>query len=263
MDLSLQGKGALVLAARRGLGRAVAERLSLEGARVAITGRDMGRLRQTATEIAELSGHAVLPIAGDLRSPGDIAAMCEQAMAQLERVDILVLNAPGPDDGWFLEVDVEDWEKAINLNLMSAVRTLYHIVPHMQAHCEGRIIAITTVGVKQPLDRLVLSCSVRLAVAGLMKTLAAELAPYHILVNTVCPSRTLTGTLEQSFENAVRSRGIDRASLEAEWTYDVPLGRFGQAQELADLVAFLASERASYITGTTIQVDGGRHRGLL
>jgi len=263
MDLGLQGKGTLVLAARRGLGRAVAERLSLEGARVAITGRDMDRLQQTATEIRSMSGHAVISITGDLRNPDDIAAMCEKAIAQLERVDILVLNAPGPNGGWFMGVDVKDWENALDLNLMSAVRTLYHIVPHMQAHRGGRIIAITTVGVKQPLDRMVLSCSVRLAVAGLMKTLATELAPYNILVNSVCPSRTLTGRLEQSFEKVVRSQGIDRSTLETEWTHDVPLGRFGKAEELADLVAFLASERASYITGATIQVDGGRYRGLL
>jgi 3-oxoacyl-[acyl-carrier protein] reductase len=263
VELGLQGKGALVLAARRGLGRAVAERLSREGARVVITGPAMDRLQTAAQQIEAMSGNPVVPITGDLRDPDDIARMCENAIAALERVDIVVLNAPGPDDGWFLEVDVKDWEDAINLNLMSAVRTLYHIVPHMQSHRSGRIIAITTVGVKQPLDRLVLSCSVRLAVAGLMKTLATELAPYRILVNTVGPSRTLTGRLAESFKQAVKSQGVDPASLEAEWTHDVPLGRFGTAEEFADAVAFLASERASYITGATIQVDGGRYRGLL
>lgn len=263
MDLGIQDKTALVLAARRGLGRATAERLSREGARVVITGPVMDRLQEAAWEIETLSGNAVIPIVGDLRDPASTLRMCKNAITALGRIDILVLNAPGPKDGWFLEVDEAAWEDTINISLMSAVRTLYHIVPHMQTNRYGRIIAITTVGVKQPLDGLVLSCSVRLAVTGLMKTLATELAPYNILVNTVGPSRTLTGRLKESFEGVVESQGVKPASLEAEWTQDVPLRRFGKAEEFANVVAFLASERASYVTGATIQVDGGRYRGLL
>jgi len=258
----LQGKRALVLAARRGLGRAVAERLSLEGAAVVITGPSMERLRQTASEIKMSGDNRVIPVKADLRNADEVSMMCDKALAALEGIDILILNAPGPQDGWFLEVGVEQWQEAIELNLMSAVRTLYHIVPHMQAqHC-GRIIAITTVGAKQPLDRLVLSCAIRSSLTGLLKSLATELAPYNILVNCVAPSLILTGRLLENFEHAVECQGKDRDALIAERTREVPLNRFGHATEFADMVVFLASERASYISGTTFQVDGGRCRGL-
>jgi 3-oxoacyl-[acyl-carrier protein] reductase len=223
----------------------------------------MDRLRQATAEIEAVSGKRVIPIVGNLQDAGEIALMCDNALTALQGIDILVLNSPGPKDGWFQDVDVNDWEEAITLNLMSTVRTLYHLVPHMKAQQFGRIIAITTVGVKQPLDRLVLSCSIRMAVAGLMKTLATELAPDNILVNSVGPSRILAGRVKESFEQAVKMQRKDRAFLEAEITDDVPLGRFGRAEEFADVVTFLVSDRASYITGATIQVDGGRYRGAM
>jgi 3-oxoacyl-[acyl-carrier protein] reductase len=222
----------------------------------------MDRLRQTVSEIETRSGNRVIPVAGDLRDADDVDRVCVKVLAALGGVDLLILNAPGPKDGWFLDVDVKDWEEAVNLNLMSSVRTLYHIVPHMRAQRFGRILALTTVGVRQPLNGMVLSCSIRLAVTGLLKTLANELASYNILVNSVGPSLILSGRLEEEFERAVEVQGKDRAALSAERTSEVPLGRFGRAEEFADLVVFLASERASYITGATFHVDGGRYRGL-
>lgn len=257
MDLGLAGKVGIVAAASKGLGKAVAFRFAREGVRVAICARDEQTLLATAHEISAVTKTEVLPIRADVTRPDDIKSLVAETVKRFGGLDILVTNAGGPPPGNFFAFDDAAWEQAFSLTFMSVVRLCREAIPHMQRRGAGRIINIASVSVKQPINNLILSNALRLAVVGLAKSLSNELAPYGITVNTVCPGPTQTERMEQ----LLRAMG-DVEEARRFWTKDIPMGRMGQPEELADLVAFLASENARYITGTVIQVDGGLVKGI-
>ncbi|MHB1294904.1 MAG: SDR family oxidoreductase [Anaerolineae bacterium] len=263
MDLALRGKVALVAAASRGLGKAVALELAREGADVIISARGAEALQATAEEIRQAAGARVVAVPADVSTREGVAAMAQAAQESFGRVDILVNNAGGPKPGRFTDVSDEDWLAAVNLNLMSAVRLIQHVLPGMRERRWGRIIQITSVSVKQPMPNLILSNAVRSAVVAMAKTLSGQVAAEGITVNNVCPGYHLTDRMRNLAQATAEKESRSPQDVVAAWEADIPARRLGRPEELAGLVAFLASERAGYITGTTIQVDGGAVKGLL
>ena len=263
MDLGLKGKVALVLAASKGLGRASAAALASEGALVTIGARDRQALEQAAQEIQRESGSRVLAVPTDVTKAEEIQAIVAATLREFGRIDILVNNAGGPPAGTFETFDDAQWQAAFELNLLSAVRMIRLVLPYMRKAGAGRIINIVSSSVKEPIEGLLLSNAIRPGVVGLAKTLAIELAPFNITVNNVCPGRILTDRLRQgsSMKNKI-AQGMSEAEALSELAKDIPMGRIGRPEELGALVAFLSSQQASYITGTTIQVDGGLIRSL-
>ena len=263
MDFGIEKKVALVAASSRGLGKAVAHALAREGAQVTICARDRSRLEAAQQDIARDTGAQVLAVPADLTRREDIQRLVAQTVETYGTVHILVNNAGGPPPGVFWELEDESWQKAVDLTLLSSVRLTREVLPYMRKQNWGRIVNITSVSVKQPINELLLSNSVRLAVVGWAKTLATQLASEGILVNNVCPGWTRTERVEEIIQARAQHSGEPPEKIAAAIVQDIPMGRMGQPEELANLVAFLASERASYITGTTIQVDGGAVRGIL
>lgn len=263
MELGIRGKVALVAAASKGLGKATALALAEEGCTVAIAARTEGDLAQAAEEIHQATGADVLPIPADVSHIADCEALIAQVRAELGSVEILVNNAGGPPPGTFTDVTDEDWLAAFYLNLMSAVRLTRLVLPEMCARHWGRIINITSLAVKQPIPNLILSNAVRAGVVAMAKTLASQVAAKGITVNNVCPGYMLTDRVRNLAADRATHEGRTVEEVLAESQAAIPMGRLGRPEELAALIAFLASERASYITGATIQVDGGAIQGLL
>ncbi|HIQ01282.1 MAG TPA: SDR family oxidoreductase [Anaerolineales bacterium] len=263
MDLGLKGKVALVTAASRGLGRAVARQLAEEGAALAICARQADRLEATGAAIRRATGVDVLAVPADVSVPEDVDRLAETTLDRFGRIDILIANAGGPPPGRFLDLTPDDWEAAARLTLMSAVRLCYGVVPLMRTRGGGSIVAMTSVSVKQPLPNLLLSNSLRLAVIGLVKSMADELAPDGIRVNAVCPGWTRTERVEELLQDRAARSGTTPEEEAAKITAAIPLGRMGTPEELARAVAFLASPAASYITGVSLLVDGGMYRGTM
>jgi len=263
MDLGLNNKVALVAAASRGLGRAVAEELAAEGASLIICSRSEEKISQTAKEIAESTGARILGVAADVSSPDDVSRLTRLAMERFERIDILVTNAGGPPAGPFESFSLEQWDAATNLLLRSVVALTHAVLPGMKDRGWGRILNITSIAVKQPVDNLILSNSVRAAVTGFARTLANEVAPIGVTVNNIMPGYTRTERVEELSQMMAKKQGITPAEFIARWEQEIPMHRIGEPREFAALAAFLVSERASYITGTSVQVDGGWIRAIM
>jgi 3-oxoacyl-[acyl-carrier protein] reductase len=253
---------ALVTAASKGLGRAVALRLAQEGARVAICARGEADLNAAAADIEMETGRRVLALSADVSDPTAADRLVEATVEQLGRLDILVINAGGPPPGQFLDLIPEDWEAAVQLTLMSAVRLCYAAAPVMKRQATGSILAMTSVTVKQPLPNLILSNSLRLGVVGLVKTLADELAPFGVRVNTICPGWTRTERVDQLLRDRAGRNESTPDEEASRIAAAVPLGRMGTPEEFAAAATFLVSPAASYITGVSLLVDGGMYRGV-
>jgi len=263
VDLGLQKKVALVAAASKGLGRAVAEELAREGARVAICSRNETLIGKVAGEISTETCSEVFGFRADVSRTEDVERLVSKVADQFGTIDILVTNAGGPPPGTFDTLENSAWLDAFYLNLLSVVDLCRAVIPYMKANRWGRIINVTSISVKQPVDGLLLSNSLRAGVVGLAKTLSKELGPDNILVNNVCPGFTMTGRIDELANATAERTGLSREDVLRDWESTIPLGRIGNTSEFAALVAFLASERASYITGTTIPIDGGAIQGLL
>jgi 3-oxoacyl-[acyl-carrier protein] reductase len=258
MDLGITGKTALVAAASDGLGKAVALRLAAEGARVVICARNEERIRAALKDI-ELARPGSHPegFVTDLGSAEDIDRLGEQLREKRLGIDILVNNAGGPPPGFFEDIEDSQWHQAFELTLMSAVRLTRLVLADMRAQQWGRIINITSYSVKQPMVEMMLSNSIRMSVVGWAKTLSNEVAGDGITVNNVCPGWTRTGRVDQLLRARAKSTGREPQEIERALLAAIPSKRIGEVNEFADVVAFLASQNASYVTGTTLPIDGG------
>ena len=263
MDFGIRGKTAVVCGASRGLGRACAEALAGEGVNMVVNARGFDAVFNTARSIAERYGVETVPVAADLTHPDAPDTLAKAAHDRFGGVDILIANAGGPSPGTFLELADDEWEKAFRLTLMSAVRVTRAVLPFMLEKGWGRIINLASIAVKQPIGGLLLSNSLRSAVVGMAKTLSREIAYRGITVNTIATGTFDTERLRALFEDRAKRQGITPEQARADQEASIPAGRLGKPEELAWMVAFLASERASYISGATIQVDGGMCAGLL
>jgi 3-oxoacyl-[acyl-carrier protein] reductase len=263
METGLDGKCAIVCAASKGLGRATALGLARDGARVVMCARNGGSLNAAADEIRRETGAQVVPVVADVSIAADVTRLIDTAASALGGIDVLVTNTGGPKSGPFETLSDADWSSAIDSLLLSVVRLCRGVIPHMRARGGGRIIHVTSVSVKQPIEGLVLSNALRAGVTGLARTLANELAADRILVNCVAPGYTRTDRVVELAEAAAAREGTTADVVQRRTEEKIPLKRLGTPAEFGDVVAFLASDRASYITGTTLQVDGGFVRGLL
>jgi len=257
MDLKLTNKVAIVLAASKGLGKAIATTLSAEGAKVIIGSRDKNEQDKTAAEIRQLTGNEVIAMPIDMSKGEEIEAFIKKAGEAFGRIDILLNNAGGPPFDKFENINDEQWQKAFDLNLLSMARTSRLVLPYMKTAGGGRIINIISGSVKSVLANSVLSTAMRMGVVGMAKMMADEFGPYNITVNNVAPGLILTDRIKHTFP-----KDADLEKVMHEKATSIPLGRIGKPEEFAALVAFLASGQASYISGTTIQVDGGANRAI-
>jgi 3-oxoacyl-[acyl-carrier protein] reductase len=263
MDLGLRGKVALVAAASRGLGLAIAEELAAEGASLILCARGEEGLRAVRESISRAHPVRVTVAPADLSRLEEARSVAETGLREFGRVDILVTNAGGPPPGPFESHDLKAWEAATRLTLQSAVELIRAVLPGMKERRWGRIVSVTSVAAKQPVDGLILSNALRAAVTGMARTLANEVASHGITVNTILPGYTRTDRLLQLASATAAAEGRTQGEVVAGWEAQVPAHRLAEPRELAALAVFLASERASYITGQSIAVDGGWIRALL
>ena len=262
MDMGLRGKKALVLASSRGLGKAVAAQLALEGADIMLASRSEDKLAAVKEELISLGvGGRVEYVATDVTRKEDITALIQKTAEQFGQIDILVNNSGGPPSGTFESLTDEDWERAFELNMLSYVRLIRGVLPYMKAS-GGHIVNIASTSVKQPIPGLILSNTFRTGVFGLAKTLSQELAPYGILINTVSPGRIATDRIRELDTARAEQNGVSEDETAEQFRKEIPLGRYGEPEEFAKAVVFLLSGANTYITGTSLIVDGGMVRAL-
>jgi len=262
MDTGLKGRVALVAASSQGLGLATAEGFAAEGCGLAMCARNAQTLHAAAEKIRKQFGVEVLADAFDVTDAAGVSRFVASVAAKFGGVDICVTNAGGPPAKGFLDATLDDWQRAIEANFLSAVYFAREVIPHMQRKRWGRIITITSITTKQPVADLVLSNAVRAAVVGLVKSLANEFGKDGILVNNVGPGFTATDRLKELAKARSSASGKSEQEIFEGWAADAPLKRLGEPRELADTVVWLASDRASYVTGQTVLVDGGMYKGL-
>ena len=262
MDTGLKNRVAIVAASSQGIGRATAEAFAAEGCRLAMCARKQEALQTAAEKIQKQSNAEVLAEPLDVTDASAVHRFVETVVNRFGGVDICVTNAGGPPAKGFLATSLDDWRKVIELNFLSAVYFAREVIPHMQRKSWGRIITITSITTKQPVADLVLSNAVRAAVVGLVKSLANEFGKDGILVNNVGPGYTATDRLKDLAKSRSVAMGKSEDEIFQGWAVEAPLKRLGEPREVADAIVWLASERASYITGQTILVDGGLYKGL-
>ncbi len=262
MELGLKNKVAVVFAASKGLGKSSAVKLAEEGCRVAVCSRDERNIENAAQEIRQKTGAEVFSAVVDVRHKDQISGFIRDVINKWGTVDVLVTNAGGPPVKSFEETSDDEWEKYFQITLMSVVTAFRAVLPQMKKQKSGKIINITSMSVKEPIANLVLSNSLRLAVVGLAKTVATEVGPYGIHVHNVAPGFHATDGLERLVEKRIAA-GETREAVYESWKKIVPLRRIGDPAEFGGLVAFLASDQSSYMTGNTIQIDGGRFSGAM
>ena len=262
MDTGLKNRVAIVAASSQGIGRATAEALAAEGCRVAMCARNAPALEAAAGHIEKQYGAEVFTEALDVTDAEAVHRFVEAVVVRFGGVDICVTNAGGPPAKGFLAASLEEWRKAVDLNFLSTVYFAREVIPHMQRKHWGRIITITSITTKQPVPDLVLSNAVRAAVVGLVKSLANEFGKDGILVNNVGPGYTATDRLKELAKTRSVATGKSEKEISEGWSADAALKRLGEPREVADAIVWLASERASYVTGQTVLVDGGLYKGL-
>ncbi|HME97135.1 MAG TPA: SDR family oxidoreductase [Methylomirabilota bacterium] len=263
MDLGIRGKTALVVAASKGMGKASALGLGAEGARVVMCARGEAALKDAAAEVKQKTGAEVLALPADASRAADISRVVAEANRAFGGVDILVANVGGPPPGPFEAMTDEQWKAAFEQVHLSTVRFIREVLPHMKRSRWGRILAIQSSSVKQPVDGLVLSNGIRPGIAGLFKTLAGDVAKDNITVNLVLPGRILTDRFLEHQTDRAKRNGVPLEQQMEISSADIPMGRIGTPDEFAAMVVFLASARASYITGVAVQVDGGLIRSVV
>jgi 3-oxoacyl-[acyl-carrier protein] reductase len=263
MDLGIRGRVALVAASSKGLGRASAEALAAEGVSLVLCARGSDALAATAQAIRDAHDVPVTTVVADVSEPAGVAAVLDAALRAHGHVDILVTNAGGPPPGLFAQHDDAAWAQAIRTTLHSVIGLARGVLPGMTARGWGRIVNVTSIAAKQPVDGLILSNTVRAAVTGFARTLANEVATHGITVNNVMPGFTRTERVETLATRAAEDRGIPLADAYAHWEHEIPMRRMGTPAEFGAMVAFLCSAHASYTTGASIPVDGGWIRGLV
>ncbi|HXU09105.1 MAG TPA: SDR family oxidoreductase [Blastocatellia bacterium] len=263
MDFGIKGKSAIVTAASSGLGKASAMELATEGARVMINARNADKLTRAAEDIQTETGQEVFALAGDVTDEGYVRELIAETNRTLGSVDLLITNAGGPPAGFFDDFNIQHYRDAVELNLISTINLCREAVPLMRKQSWGRIVAITSIAAKQPVENLILSNTARAGVLGFLKSLSQQVAANGITVNTLCPGYHLTERLKSLGSSMSQKQGVSIEEVYASWAASTPMNRIGDPREFAAVVAFMCSERASYLTGTVLQVDGGAYKALV